>query len=179
MIDLKRLKIESNPARKKEGNQRRMFTYTSGLSIDFYRPDPSFYFAATDDGTVHRCSTSYTEQYLDTFFGHHGPVYKIRTNPFAPEYFLTCSYDWTSRLWSMNSNSSKMIFSPPNLMDQINDIEWSPNTSSIFALVANDGRVELWNCVEPLQPMIPDPLVLAVRLYIFSKIKRTGSRGHQ
>ena len=126
------------------------------MSIDFSTKDPSVYFAATDDGTIHRCSTSYTEQYMDTYFGHHGPVYKVRCNPYNPDYFLTCSYDWTARLWNLNHNASKMIFSPPDLMDQINDIEWSPNTSTIFSLVANDGRVELWNCLEPLVPFVWD-----------------------
>ena len=153
-IDLKRLKIENNPSRKKESQQRRMFTHTCGLSIDFSKRDPSIYFAATDDGTVHRCSTSYNEQYLDTFFGHHGPIYKVRCNPFVPEYFLTCSYDWTARLWSLKDNSTKIIFAPPNLMDQVNDIEWSPNSSRLFSLVANDGRVELWDCMDPLMPII-------------------------
>jgi WD40 repeat protein len=151
---LKKLKIEANPARKKEGMQRRMFNYTSGMSIDFLSRDSSIYLAATDDGTIHRCSTSYTDQYLDTFFGHYGPVYKVRFNSFASDYFLTCSYDWTARLWSLKDNSSKMIFSPSNITDQINDIEWSPNTSTIFSLVADDGRVELWDCSEPLQAFI-------------------------
>jgi WD40 repeat protein len=155
-LDLKRLKIENNPAKKREASQSRMFTYTSGLSIDFSRKDPTIYFAATDDGTIHRCSTAYTEQYLDTFFGHHGPVYKVRCNPFAYNYFLTCSYDWTARLWNLNDNAGKMIFSPPNLMDQINDIEWSPNLSTRFSLVTNDGRVEIWDCEEPLQPVIAE-----------------------
>jgi len=31
------------------------------------------------------------------------------------------------------------------LKEQVNDIEWSPTTSSIFASVANDGRVEIWD----------------------------------
>ena len=60
-----------------------------------------------------------------------------------------------------------MIFSPSNITDQINDIEWSPNTSTIFSLVADDGRVELWDCSEPLQAFIGEyPVIL--------KIKRLG-----
>lgn len=27
----------------------------------------------------------------------------------------------------------------------MNDVEWSPHTSSVFALVADDGRVEIWD----------------------------------
>lgn len=32
---------------------------------------------------------------------------------------------------------------------------WSPNTSSCFASVANDGRIEVWDLfIEPLNPIV-------------------------
>ncbi len=31
------------------------------------------------------------------------------------------------------------------MKQQVNDIYWSPNTSSVFASVANDGRIEIWD----------------------------------
>jgi len=31
------------------------------------------------------------------------------------------------------------------LKEQVNDINWSPQTSSVFASVANDGRIEIWD----------------------------------
>jgi len=31
------------------------------------------------------------------------------------------------------------------LKEQVNDICWSPETSSVFASVANDGRIEIWD----------------------------------
>jgi len=31
------------------------------------------------------------------------------------------------------------------LKEQVNDINWSPKTSSVFASVANDGRIEIWD----------------------------------
>lgn len=31
------------------------------------------------------------------------------------------------------------------MKEQVNDIEWSPHTSSVFASVANDGRIEIWD----------------------------------
>ena len=37
----------------------------------------------------------------------------------------------------------------------MNDIEWSPNTSSVFGSVANDGRVEIWDLYrDNLGPML-------------------------
>lgn len=41
------------------------------------------------------------------------------------------------------------------LKAQVNDIEWSPNTSSCFASVTNDGRIEIWDLfTEPLGPVV-------------------------
>lgn len=41
-----------------------------------------------------------------------------------------------------------------DLQEQVNDIQWSPHTSSVFASVANDGRIEIWDLYEdPLEPM--------------------------
>ena len=31
------------------------------------------------------------------------------------------------------------------MFDEINDIEWSPLCSSLFASVGKDGRLELWD----------------------------------
>jgi len=79
------------------------FINTGGLSIDFPVTERDTYYAATEDGSVHRCSVSYSEQYLESYYGHAGPVYKVRCSPFWQEeckIFLTCSYDWTIRVWN-------------------------------------------------------------------------------
>jgi hypothetical protein len=55
---------------------------------------------STEEGYVHLCSRSYNEQYMGTYSEHSGPVYKARWSPFWPSLFLTCSSDWTIRLWN-------------------------------------------------------------------------------
>lgn len=60
------------------------------------------YLCGTEDGYIHRCSTSYNEQYLDTYRGHTGPVYRLAWSPFLKNSFLSASGDWTIRLWKMN-----------------------------------------------------------------------------
>merc|ERR1712139_426796 len=77
-----------------------VFRQSSGFCVDFPRHDASVYMVGTEDGLVHKCSTSYNEQYLETYYGHSGPVYKVRCNPFWSHAFLTCSADWTMRLWT-------------------------------------------------------------------------------
>ena len=54
------------------------FAQASGLCVAFSLKDPNIYLAGTEDGHIHKCSCSYNEQHLDNFFGHAGPVYKLR-----------------------------------------------------------------------------------------------------
>jgi len=153
------------------------FINTGGLSIDFPSDGQGInYFTATEDCTILQNQTSYSEQSMNCFYGHTGPVYKVRCNPFWDEYenpiFLTCSYDWTVRVWAAKNSSSteklvcrhkglsKQEFPPieegeDQLKMQVNDICWSPKTSSVFASVAEDGRVEIWDLFRNnLGPMI-------------------------
>eukprot|EP00397_Hematodinium_sp_SG-2012_P015618 GEMP01015910.1.p1 GENE.GEMP01015910.1~~GEMP01015910.1.p1 ORF type:complete len:689 (+),score=130.35 GEMP01015910.1:117-2183(+) len=131
-----------------------VFRHTAGLGIDFPKNDPSVYLAATEDGLVHRCSTSYYEQYLDTYYGHSGPVYKIRHSPFWSQAFLTCSADWTVRLWTVKGDTCHTC-QAHDLCDGVNDVYWSPTNSTAFSAAMDDGRVELWDlAIKPHDPLV-------------------------
>ncbi|EER11131.1 axonemal dynein intermediate chain inner arm i1, putative [Perkinsus marinus ATCC 50983] len=160
------------------------FRQSCGFCVDFLKQDPSMYLVGTSDGLVHRCSTSYNEHYLETYHGHAAAVYKVRCNPFWLPAFLTCSADWTMKLWSTKSipmearrgSSSYMVkradsaaferigiatntplqnYQSTDLCDAVNDISWCPHNSTCFAGVMDDGRVELWDIHRsPLDPII-------------------------
>ena len=98
--ELKLLNRVTNPHIKSDKTDTINFRYTTGFSLNFLPGDNNIYFVSTEDGTIHRCSKSYKEQYLDNYFGHTGPVYKVRCNPFWSDIFLSCSADWTCRLWN-------------------------------------------------------------------------------
>ena len=98
------------------GNKEGMiFIHTSGLSIDFPANDISTYYAATEDCMVHRCGVSYNEQYLNSHYGHSGPVYRVRCNPFMPSVFATCSYDWTIKIWQLREEDPLNSCTPQDL----------------------------------------------------------------
>lgn len=166
--ELKQLKRETNPNQKdvyagsetdkKSGGMT--FINTGGLSIDFPpQSEGGNYFVATEDCSVHKCQTSFSERYSNNYYGHTGPIYRVRCNPFWDSVkcpiFLTCSYDWTVRVWHDKDSHEKQVcqqISIP-LKEQVNDICWSPLTSSVFASVANDGRIEVWDLHrDPLNP---------------------------
>jgi len=117
----------------------------SGLCFDFPSDDSTIYFAGTEDGNIHRCSCSYNEQYLDTYNGHNGPIYRIKCSPFLPDAFLSCSADWTVKLWTAGETDYVFDFHSVDLSGVVNDVAWSPNSSTVFASCTGDGRVEVWD----------------------------------
>lgn len=105
------------------------FINTGGLSIDFPKTNKDMYFAATEDGSIHRCSVSYSEQALESYYGHSGPVYKVRCSPFWSQpqcqIFITCSYDWTIRVWNQlegPGKQMKLVCQSMDLQEQVNDV---------------------------------------------------------
>ncbi|GMH39829.1 hypothetical protein BSKO_07733 [Bryopsis sp. KO-2023] len=116
---------------------------TSGMSFDFSHIDPRIYIAGTEDGWIHKCSTSYSEQYLESYSGHMGPVYSTRWSPFKPGLFLSCSADWTMKLWMEGRENALLTFTTSN--DEINDVHWCPNNSTVFGCVTTGGRLEIWD----------------------------------
>ena len=97
----------------------------------------------TEDGQIHKCSCSYNEQYLNTYSAHTGPVNRVKWSPFVPNLFLSCSADWTVRLWHQDNESE--VFKFQSGRDNVSDIAWSPHSSSCFATVSSDGRLEIWD----------------------------------
>ncbi len=101
------------------------------------------YIVGTVDGLIHRCSRSYDEQYLTTFTGHTGPVYRVCWSPFVHSLFLSCSSDWSVRIW--NQEKEECLLKLSGGRDAITDIQWSPVTSTVFGCVTLGGRIEIWD----------------------------------
>ncbi|GFO20387.1 cytoplasmic dynein 1 intermediate chain 2 [Plakobranchus ocellatus] len=84
----------------------------------------------------------------DMFEGHQGPVTSIDSHrvpgqiDFSP-YFLTSSFDWTIKLWSMKQ--PYYIHSFEDNSDYVYDVRWSPIHPALFASVDGEGRLDLWN----------------------------------
>ncbi|GAA33263.2 WD repeat-containing protein 78 [Clonorchis sinensis] len=113
-----------------------------GSCMAFNKRDPSIYVVGTEDGPIHKCSCSYNEQYLETFLGHTAPVYQIEWSPFVPDVFLSCSADWTIKLWHLDHTSA--LISIQTHISMVSSISWSPFHSLIFAS-ANESALEIWN----------------------------------
>ncbi|KAJ3171990.1 WD repeat-containing protein 78 [Geranomyces variabilis] len=128
---------------------------SGGLCFDFSPKDPNAYIVGTDDSHLHRCSPSYNEQYLQTYSGHTGPINRVRYSPFLAGVFLSCSSDWTVRLWK-DDGGDECLMRFQGGKDTITDLAWSPATSTVFGCVSTDGRMEIWD----LHFSVLDPVIL-------------------
>ncbi|XP_049735483.1 dynein axonemal intermediate chain 4 isoform X1 [Elephas maximus indicus] len=158
--DLMKLRRTTTSTNKKGGEKEKkgealISRQAPGLCFAFHPKDTNIYLAGTEEGHIHKCSCSYNEQYLDTYRGHKGPVYKIAWNPFCHDVFLSCSADWGVIIWQQDNIKPFLTFYPTTYV--VYDVVWSPKSSYIFA-AANETRVEIWD----LHISILDPLIVNV-----------------
>lgn len=88
---------------------------------------------ATEDGNIHRCSSTYPDSYLDSYFGHTAPIYQLRYSPFDADLFVTCSADWRLVLWSESQPDQYHMLQPSS--DPIMDVAWSHHKASMLASI--------------------------------------------
>ncbi|XP_050757035.1 dynein axonemal intermediate chain 4 [Gymnogyps californianus] len=155
--DLMKIKRTESKKKKLPGEKERksealISQQAAGMCFDFHPKDTNFYLAGTEEGHIHQCSCSRNEQFLETYRGHKGPVYKVAWNPFSTDMFLSCSADWSIILWHQDSQTPILTFSSTTAF--VHDIMWSPKSAFIFAAV-NESRVEIWDLsVSTLNPVI-------------------------
>lgn len=108
--------------------------------------------AGTEDGWIHKCSVSYADTYMDSYDAHTGPVYQVQLSPYRPGLFLSCSSDWSMRLWQEGRSTPLLVFQSSEC--EINDVQWCPVNSTMFVSVTNGGKLELWDfstsCIRPV-----------------------------
>lgn len=116
-----------------------------GCCFDFNRFSEHLFIVGTEEGKLHKCSKAYSGQYLENYLGHHMAVYSVRWNPFHERAFLSCSADWTVKLWDHNLPDPIMSF---DLGNAVGDVAWAPYSSTVFAAVTSDGKVHVFDLAE-------------------------------
>jgi len=106
---------------------------------------PTKFLVGTEQGTVLLCNRKAKgpgDKIGAVYPGHHGPIYALQRNPFAPKYFLTVG-DWTARIWMEDLRSPIMTtrYHSSYLMDGC----WSPTRPGVFFTVKKDGTLDIWD----------------------------------
>lgn len=133
-----------------------------GCCFDFNRAAEHLFVVGTEEGKVHKCSKAYSGQYLETYEGHHMAVHALRWNPFHERVFLSCSADWTVKLWDHNLKYPVMSF---DLGNAVGDVAWSPYSATVFAAATSDGKVHVYDLAENKhEPLCEQKVVKRARL---------------
>jgi len=109
-----------------------------GTCFDFNKQQDHIFLVCTEEGKIHKCSKAYINQFLDTHDAHHMAVYSVQWNMFHPKIYLTCSADWTVKIWDHNCKDPLFTY---DLGSAVGDAAWAPYSSTVFAAVTADGKV--------------------------------------
>lgn len=143
MEPVMQLKIVSTA--KDDPEESSLSGLAGGCCFDFNRFSEHLFIVGTEEGKLHKCSKAYSGQYLENYVGHHMAVYAVRWNPFHERAFLSCSADWTVKLWDHNLPDPIMSF---DLGNAVGDVAWAPYSSTVFAAVTSDGKVHVFDLAE-------------------------------
>jgi len=113
-----------------------------GTCFDFNKHQDHIFLVCTEEGKVHKCSKAYINQFLDTYDAHHMAVYSVAWNTFHPKIYLTCSADWTVKIWDQNCKDPLFTY---DLGSAVGDAAWAPYSSTVFAAVTADGKVFIFD----------------------------------
>ena len=69
-------------------------------------------------------------------------IYAVKWNPFHQQVFISCSADWTVRVWHESHQSPVLTF---ELGTSVSNVSWAPYSSTTFAAVTSDGKVYVFD----------------------------------
>jgi len=152
------------------GRDDEIIGHSGVMCLDF-ASHGKWYVIGTEEGKIHKCSLSYSDQYVSSYAPHIGPVYGVKVNPYSERVFATCSADWTIRVFlddarageedddeddifaSFNDSCSRLqsrVEMQPRCVIEygqqpVNALAWSPWCSTEFAAVTDAGTLEIWD----------------------------------
>jgi dynein intermediate chain 1 len=70
-----------------------------GTCLDFNKQHDHLFLVGTEEGKIYKFSKAYNNQYLEVYEAHHMAIYSVKWNPYHPKVFMSCSADWTVKIW--------------------------------------------------------------------------------
>mmetsp|Transcript_22655 Transcript_22655/g.49498 ORF Transcript_22655/g.49498 Transcript_22655/m.49498 type:complete len:654 (+) Transcript_22655:195-2156(+) len=139
-----------------------LFGLAGGCCFDFSPHSSHLFLVGTEEGKIHKCSKAYNADYLETYEGHSMAVYTVRWSHFNESVFLSCSADWTIKMWDHERQQPLFSF---DLDNQVGDVAWAPWSSTTFAACTADGKVHVYDLNEnPHEPLCEQKVVRKAKL---------------
>jgi hypothetical protein len=133
-------------------------------TLDFPDNETTTFWVGTEEGNVYqanrydRAGAKAGLNQHDVYKAHSGPVMGLHFHPLVgpvdfSDLFLTCSVDWTVKLWrakSLAKHSTSVqtitpVYSFEEADDYVYDVKWHPQHPALFGTVDGSGKFDLWN----------------------------------
>ncbi|XP_034022977.1 dynein, axonemal, intermediate chain 1, paralog 2 isoform X2 [Thalassophryne amazonica] len=138
--DIIRLSLDGVVSEGPEGEQQPLVA--CGTSFDFHKQIDYLFLVGTEEGKIHKCSKTYSSNFLETYDAHRMAVKAVKWNHFHPKVFISCSSDWTVKMWDHTINSPIFTF---ELNAAVEDVSWAPYSSTVFAAVNTERNVHVFD----------------------------------
>ncbi|EEB09929.1 dynein intermediate chain, cytosolic, putative [Pediculus humanus corporis] len=118
-------------------------------ALAFPPNDVNNFVIGSEEGDVYQaCRHGTKAGVVETYEAHQGPItgLDVHNSQGSIDYshlFLTSSFDWTIKLWSLKDN--KPLHSFEHNADYVYNVAWSPTHPSVFAAVDGTGKLDVWN----------------------------------
>eukprot|EP01137_Pigoraptor_chileana_P035580 Opistho-2@29840 len=122
-----------------------IFGLGCGTCFDFNRANDHLFIVGTEEGKIRKCSKDYSSQYLDSYNAHQMSVYSVKWNHFHSRVFISCSADWTVKVWDHTHATPILSF---DLNNAVGDAAWAPYSSTVFAAATSDGKLHIYDLNE-------------------------------
>ncbi len=121
-----------------------IFGNAGGMCFDFnkHKGYQHLFVLGTEEGHIHLCSVKHRGHYIQSYEGHSMGVYTVSWNPFHEKVFVSCSADWTIKIWHYKVYQPLIIF---DMQNAVGDVAWSPWCATIFAAVTVQGDMKFFD----------------------------------
>ncbi|XP_066144066.1 dynein intermediate chain 2, ciliary [Euwallacea fornicatus] len=134
------LYLDNEPVPGPDGTHLRM--KGCATCIRLHPKKPLTYLVGTEEGQIFKCSTVYSSMSVFTYNAHLLPVDRLDFNRYNTDIFISCSSDWRVKIWEDNRKEPLFVF---DLGDRVGDVKWAPYSSTVFAAVATEGKVYVFD----------------------------------
>eukprot|EP00762_Andalucia_godoyi_P000256 ANDGO_03198.mRNA.1 Dynein intermediate chain 3 len=115
------------------------------VSLDYDPSNAAKFMVGTEQGLVlagNRKAKTPADRIAQVYTGHHGPIYAVKRNMFAPKFFLTVG-DWTARIWV--DDITTPIMTTKYHTSYLTSGAWSPTRPGVFFTTKMDGTLDVWD----------------------------------
>ncbi|KAJ3120892.1 hypothetical protein HK098_004183, partial [Nowakowskiella sp. JEL0407] len=129
----------------------------STTCLIFPKNESTVFWIGTEEGSIYQGSRHVGPgskagiHQNDIYKGHSGMITNIDFHPRIPDLFLSCSVDWSVKLWRAKPKQSTQPTTTTPLTsfeesdDYVYDVKWAPQNPCVFGSVDGSGRFCVWD----------------------------------